>query len=177
MDRISPGEVPTGPDEDTPFALAPPFTTPSNKYITQVCVVCTLLLAGYTVHRTAPPYTEMDKDTGEYTACRLFQRRLCYKGFLIIDTQDRERHSRHYWACELLHWVDSVEQRARFYNVSFRQVIIVPTNQDNRALTAAGYQLTNGMPSGAGGLSFTVTASDTTHTTVTAQMTLGDSGQ
>ena len=66
-DRLSLGDVPTGLDRDTPLILAPPFTTPSNVYITQACAVCTLLSLGYAVFRTAPPYTELHENTSKYT--------------------------------------------------------------------------------------------------------------
>ena len=50
------------------------------------------------------------------------------------------------------------------------------TNQANRALTAAGYRLTNATPTDAGGLSLTTKHGDTTHTMDTARMTLVDIG-
>ena len=51
------------------------------------------------------------------------------------------------------------------------------TSQANWALTAAGYRLSNGTPSDAGGFTLTVAHGDTTHTTDTARMTLGNIGQ
>ena len=96
LDRLLSGTVPPGPHEGTQFTLAPPFTTQSSKYITQACVVCTLLPAGYVVHLTAPPATELEESTNEYTTRRLFQRDLCYEGYWIVDTQGRRRHSQHF---------------------------------------------------------------------------------
>ena len=51
------------------------------------------------------------------------------------------------------------------------------TGQANQALTTAGYRLLNAPPSDAGGLSLTATQGDTTRTTNTARMALGDIGQ
>ena len=87
------------------------------------------------------------------------------------------RHSRHFWAHELRHWASSAKHQSRFYNTSFCQAVIVTTNQANQTLTAAGYRLLNATPLDAGGLSLTATHGDTTHTTDTARMTLGDIGQ
>ena len=101
LDRLPTGEVPPGPDGGAPFTLTQPFTDPSNKYITQTCVVCTLLPAGYAVYRTVPPVTELDETTSDYTAHCLLQRNLCYEGYWIVDMHGRGRHSRYFWASKL----------------------------------------------------------------------------
>ena len=70
--------------------------------------------------------------------------------------------------------MNSTEQRARFFNASFRQEIIVSTGRANQALIAAGYRLLNAPPLDAVGLILAVTHGNTTRTTDTARMTLSD---
>ena len=67
------------------MTLAAPLTTPSNEYITQACVVCTLLAAGYFVSATAPADDPLDGNTGDYAARRVLQRELSHDGFWIVD--------------------------------------------------------------------------------------------
>ena len=94
-----------------------------------------------------------------------------------VDLQGQEQPPRHFWAGELRHWVDSAEQRARFFNDLFRSEIIVRTDWANEALLAAGYRLLNAPPLDADGFILTATHGATTRTTDTARMTLGDIGQ
>jgi hypothetical protein len=46
---LSAGSPHPHPDNDDPCTLALPFIDPSNNYLPQACIVCTLLLVGYTV--------------------------------------------------------------------------------------------------------------------------------
>ena len=137
----------------------------------------TLLAAGYFVSATTPAHNPLDRNTGNYAARSVLQRELSHDGFWIVDLQGQGRHSRHFWADKLRHWVDSADQRARYFNDLLRSKIIVRTGWANAALLAAGYWLLTAPPSDADGFILSVTHDATTRTTDTARMTLSDIGQ
>jgi hypothetical protein len=149
MENLPPGGLPQGPTTSSRSHLRPPSPLPSSDYLSQACVVCTLLSAGYAVWRTAASTNPLTHTTSDYATRRLLQRGLCQDGYWIVDALGRARHSRHFWVSELRHWTneapsqtpdsgDPLSTMAPDHGDPTRTMMLMDTAQTHATLAAAG---------------------------------------